>query len=159
MPRGSPPSEPVERIPLSGAPEPMPFSGVVQASPPSPVPKPSTFVQWFGARLLSRLLWVICGSVAVFLLSWWITRPSVAEVQDLFGASANAKEVLDALSILRRDHFDQFRDLFQLLILSVLVPLFTLLAGYAFGTRQMEKQAGAEEMDKQSETQAKEEHE
>jgi len=102
--------------------------------------EPPSFHEWFGARLASRLLWVICALVTVFLIAWWLTRPTLLEVQHILGASAGAKDVLETLLALRRDHFEQFRDLFQLVILSALVPLFTLMAGYAFGTRQREKQ-------------------
>ena len=98
----------------------------------------------FAARLVGCLLGVVCVIIVAFLAIWWLTRPSLAEVQSIFGSSAAPKDVVDTLRELRRDHFDQFRDLFQLVVLSGLVPLLTLLAGYAFGTREMEKQTGAE---------------
>jgi hypothetical protein len=103
-------------------------------------PHPPTFQQWHGARLANRVLWFICGLAFVFLGAWWFTRPSIAEVKDLLGSSVNGKELLEALRNLRTDHFNAFRDLFQLVVMSGLVPLFTLLAGYAFGARQAEKQ-------------------
>lgn len=100
--------------------------------------EPPSFSEWFGARLASRLLWVICGLAVVFFGFWWLTRPTLAEVRPLAGS--DPKEVLETLRNLQRDHFDQFRDLFQLIVLSGLVPLFTLLVGYVFGARQREKQ-------------------
>ena len=103
----------------------------------------------FGAWLAGLLLGVICALVVIFLVAWWTTRPSLAEVQQLFGASTDTRDVLDALSTLRRDHFDQVRDLFQLVVLSALVPLFTLLAGYAFGTREMVAPTGTPEKEEQ----------
>ncbi len=98
--------------------------------------EPPTWIQAFSGRLAGRLLVVICSLAIAFLLAWWFTQPTLAEAQQLAGKGAQAKELLETLQVLRRDHFDQFRDLFQLVVLSGLVPLFTLLAGHAFGTRQ-----------------------
>lgn len=102
--------------------------------------EPPSFSEWFGARLASRLLWVICTLATAFLVAWWFTRPALTEVQQLLGPAAQGKDPVEVLRGLRRDHFEQFRDLFQIVVLSGLVPLFTLLAGYAFGARQREKQ-------------------
>jgi len=98
--------------------------------------EPPSWVQAFSGRLAGRLLAVICSLAVAFLVAWWLTQPTLAEAQQLAGKGAQAKELLETLQALRRDHFDQFRDLFQLVVLSGLVPLFTLLAGHAFGTRQ-----------------------
>ena len=103
------------------------------------VEKPPTWVQALGGRLASRVLWFVCGLAVLFLIAWWFTRPSFAEVQKMLSDSAEPKEVVELLRSLRRDHFDHFRDLFQLVVLSGLVPLFTLLAGYAFGSSEREK--------------------
>lgn len=107
------------------------------------VEKPPTWVQALGGRLASRVLWFVCGLAVLFLIAWWLTRPSLEEVQRILDASAEpktqAKEIVELLRDLRRDHFDHFRDLFQLVVLSGLVPLFTLLAGYAFGSSEREK--------------------
>lgn len=102
--------------------------------------EPPSFTEWFGASLASRLLWVICTLAVAFLVAWWLTRPSLTEVQQLFNPSTQGKDLVETLLNLRREHFEQFRDLFQIVVLSGLVPLFTLLAGYAFGARQREKQ-------------------
>ena len=102
--------------------------------------EPLKFSEWFGAQLANRILWFICGLATTFLIAWWFTRPSLTDVQQLLGPSAQGKDLVEVLRSLRRDHFDQFRDLFQLVVLSVLVPLFTLLAGYTFGKREGEKQ-------------------
>lgn len=101
--------------------------------------EPPSFPEWFGYLLASRLLWFILGLTVAFLIAWWWTRPTLDQVQNLLGTSANPKDVLETLNSLQRDHFDQFSRIFQLAVLSVLVPLFTLLAGYAFGSRQREK--------------------
>lgn len=109
------------------------------AGPLGPFRKPPTFDQAVIARLLLILLCVICVLTVGFPLIWWSTRPTVAQLQNLLGSSAQAKDVLEILSSLQRDHSEQFGDLFQRVIHSGLVPLFTLLAGYAFGSRQREK--------------------
>jgi hypothetical protein len=104
-----------------------------------------TFTQMFGAQLLRILLLVVCAMVAVFLLAWLFTRSSLAQVQDLLGASSDPTAVLETLRELRRDHFDQVRGLFQLLVLSGLIPLVTLFAGYTFGTRGNDRQPASED--------------
>lgn len=81
-----------------------------------------TFTQAFGARMLHLLLWVICGLVVAFLLAWLSTRPTLTQVQGAIGATAEPKVVLETLRELQRDHAEQFRSFFQLLVLSGLVP-------------------------------------
>ncbi len=110
-----------------------------------PIKQPPTWIQQFGGNLASRVLWFVCGLAVLCLIAWWFTRPSLEEAQLLLGTDATPKEILEALRDLRRDHFDQLRELFQLVVLSGLVPLFTLLAGYAFGTREREKQEQEEQ--------------
>ena len=100
-----------------------------------------TFTQAFGARVLNLLLWVICGLVVAFLLAWLTTRPTLAQVQSALGTNADSKAVLETLREMQRDHADQFRSFFQLLVLSGLVPLITLFAGYTFGVRADARQS------------------
>jgi len=52
---------------------------------------------------------------------------------------------LETFRGLQRDHFDQFRDLFQIIVLSGLVPLFTMLAGYAFGSKEKQERENNEQ--------------
>ena len=160
----SPPADPPERRPERKREVPVSAEGVFREMPQFPerrsqrtrIPilglfgempvlreKPS-FPEWFGAHLASRLLWVICGLAGVFLAGWWFTRPTLTGVQQLLGSSAQATDVMEALRTLRDQHFDQFRSLFQLIVLSGLVPLFTLLAGYAFGRSRVEAQTSRE---------------
>jgi hypothetical protein len=98
-----------------------------------------TFLELSGVWLAGLVLLVICVLGVAFVVTWWWTRPSLTEVQALFGSSGSAKEVLEALRALRSAHFGELRDLFQIVVLSGLVPLFTLLAGYAFGSGQRDK--------------------
>jgi hypothetical protein len=103
-----------------------------------------TFTQMFGARLLRILLWFICGLVVVFLLVWVFTLPTFAQVQAILGSSTDPKTVLETFRELRRDHFEHVQRLFQLLVLSGLIPLVTLFAGYTFGSRESERTSPAE---------------
>ena len=102
--------------------------------------EPPSFSEWFGSLLANRLLWVICGLIVLFLASWWWTLPSLQEVREVLGDDATPDQVVATWRELRGEHLGVFRELFQLVVLSTLVPLFTLLAGYAFGSRQRENQ-------------------
>ena len=86
-----------------------------------------TFTQTFGARSLYILLGVICVLVVAFFGAWLATRPTLAQVREALGVSAEPKMVLETLRELQRDHVDYVRSLFQLLVVSGLIPLVTLL--------------------------------
>ena len=98
-----------------------------------------TFSNWFGANLLVLLLLVICLFALSFMVAWVFTRPDLQTVQTVLGAGASPQEVMNVLKALQQEHLQQFRDLFGLIVQSGLVPLFTLLAGYVFGSRQQER--------------------
>lgn len=98
-----------------------------------------TFTQMFGARILNILMGVICSLVIAFLLAWLFTRPTLVQVKETLGSTAEPKVVLETFRELQRDHFDYFRGLFQLLVLSGLIPLITLFAGYTFGAQTSER--------------------
>lgn len=109
--------------------------------PALPRPGPKSFLEWSGTVQMAILLTFICALAAVFLVVWGVTRPTLEDVTALVsagGAEENAKaatpeQVAEMMSSLQRDHFEQCRNLFQIVVLSALVPLFTLLAGYVFG--------------------------
>ncbi|MBC8236067.1 hypothetical protein H8E77_41505 [bacterium] len=126
------------------------FQDIKEEVPPFK-PKPSTWTEWFGGRLASRLLLFICFLAFSFLIAWWFTRPSLPEVQQILGPNAKPNEVLETFRGLLRDHFDQFRDLFQIIVLSGLVPLFTMLAGYAFGSKEKRERQNNEQKEEQEE--------
>ncbi|HRD65253.1 MAG TPA: hypothetical protein PKY50_03775 [Candidatus Competibacter sp.] len=123
------------QVPLKGLGE--DWRGVVRERP--------TFQQFKGAYLAEMVLWFIFGLLAIMLLAWCATYPNVADLEAVLGKAADGstmeigKERLQALQSLRSEHANAFRDLFQLAVASVLVPIFTLLAGYAFGSREAEK--------------------
>ncbi len=119
------------------------ISQIIEASiPGKSFKEPASYVEWIGSHLASRVLWFICGLAVAFAISWWLSRPTLEQARALIGTSAEAKEIVDAFSKLQAEHFDHFSRLFQLIILSGLVPIFTLLAGYAFGSRQRENNTG-----------------
>ncbi len=103
-----------------------------------------TFVQLSGVRFLGLLIWIICGLIVAFFASWLFTRPTFASVQAMLGDTVDPKVVVETLRALRGDHVDHYRDIFQLLVLSGLVPLVTLFAGYTFGRQENERNARSE---------------
>lgn len=122
-------------------PEPESFGEIVERFPPIRAPRPSSFLELSGTRQMNVLLAFICICAVAFLILWGMTRPNIEDVQTIAKAAgaaegADAMKPADAatmLSELRREHFEQFREVFQIVVLSVLVPLFTLMAGYVFG--------------------------
>lgn len=105
--------------------------------------KPLAFKEWFSSKLVSRLLWFICALAVGIIVVWLSTRPTLADAHSLTKSTSTtakvaASEVVETLRTLRKDHFEQFKSLFQLIVLSGLVPLFTLMAGYAFGGKERE---------------------
>ena len=111
---------------------------IVQDFPKIGPPKPTTFLELSGARQMSLVLWVICGVTVLFLIAWWTTRPALRDAEAVLrvaaaGGQVDADKLVETLGKLQRDHTEQFRTLFQLVVMSALVPLFTLLAGYVFG--------------------------
>ncbi|MBP7052457.1 MAG: hypothetical protein KBE65_15700 [Phycisphaerae bacterium] len=111
---------------------------------PSSEPKPKSFIESWGVRFMLVLLIAIVLITGVFLFGWLVTRPTMSDVttilepKDANDASALTARI-DALEKLCQNHLDNYRDLFQLLILGGLVPLFTLIAGYVFGRNQAER--------------------
>ena len=85
----------------------------------------------------------------LFLLIWWATLPGPRDVQtlltELTGKAASdlkPDQALDLYAKLRQAHSQQVRDLFQLIVMTAIVPLFTLLAGYVFGKSKTEGGTG-----------------
>ena len=104
-------------------------------------PGPSSYLEWSGSLQMTILLIVICLFGASFLVAWITTRPDLADAVKLLAPATDAattqrvapERVIELLGELQQAHFEQFRNLFQVVVLSGLVPLFTLLAGYVFG--------------------------
>jgi len=96
-------------------------------------PKPRSFLEWSGARQMTAVLAVICLMAFGCLLSWAVTQPTLADARSLAGSAPDGQPTLQVFTQLRDDHAKNYRDMFQAVVLSGLVPLFTLLAGYVFG--------------------------
>ncbi len=105
-------------------------------------PSPASYLEWSGNLLMVILLVVICLFTAAFLALWAWTQPSLSDVAALLKSNpssadpSSAQTVLETWIQLRREHSERFREMFQLLVASGLIPLFTLLAGYVFGKGQ-----------------------
>ena len=106
-------------------------------------PKAKTFLEAWGVRFMRLLLYAIVVATCLVLLAWFATRPDMQDVETILGqADPNdpaAAARLDALERLCQNHLNHFQDLFQMLVLGGLVPLFTLMAGYVFGRHQAER--------------------
>ena len=111
---------------------------VVRDFPEIGAPRPTTFLELTGTRQMSFVLGVICVVTVAFLVAWWASRPALQHAEALLRGSTgtgqlDADKVVETLGKLQRDHTEHFRNVFQLVVMSALVPLFTLLAGYVFG--------------------------
>jgi phosphate/sulfate permease len=89
--------------------------------------------------MLNLLLVVICVFALIFVIAWALTIPKSSEVQLMAGCMGtdgkciDTGKLIEGYSKLRADHLDQLKSVFQIVVSSTLVPLFTLLAGYVFG--------------------------
>lgn len=106
-----------------------------QFFPPIGTPDPASYLEWSGIRQMTIVLGIICLAVVGFLGAWALTVPTIEDVRALAGGAAldDAQVAAELLNELREGHLNRFREMFQLLVMSALVPLFTLLAGYVFG--------------------------
>lgn len=80
-----------------------------------------------------ELAWGLIGLIGLVLVFVGIyavlTYPSPATAHDYFGSAATPAGLRD----LRDSWFSQVKDLLQLLVVSLLVPLLSTLVGYIFG--------------------------
>ena len=143
-PRGSPPESLDQFFPKVLAPGSyLEQSRTWRKSFPKVDTPPRTYLEWTGSWQMSSVLGVICFVTVGLVLSWGSTRPTIQEAQAFAGANADPEASLRVLIQLRDEHFENYRDMFQLVVLSGLVPLFTLLAGYVFGKRTEAVRPGA----------------
>src|SRR6516162_3376805 len=115
----------------------------VVAQLPPIEPRPETWLQKAGVIQMIGLLCAIGVLSLLFLIGWWATLPGPADVQhvltDITGKALTdlkPDQALDLYTKMRQGHTQQVRDLFQLVVMSAIIPLFTLLAGYVFGKSQ-----------------------
>jgi len=113
---------------------------VMAASPTSVAPK--SWLEYIGTIQMSGVLLVICGLASYFFRDWRATQPTIQDARTLLGCAPNvmncgeAGKLLETFTQLQNGHTQKFKDIFQLIVLSGLVPLFTLLAGYVFGRKE-----------------------
>ena len=102
--------------------------------------RPATFLESVGTRMMVGLLMTVAVVTVALFVCWVAGRPDAARLAlDLrqFPTTAPSslapEQVLDLLAKRQAAYDESFRGMFQLLVLSGLVPLFTLMAGYVFG--------------------------
>lgn len=86
-----------------------------------------TLVGFRLARYVFFLIVLALIFVAVFAV---VTYPDLAQIQDASGDQGNG---LAAYAELRKEWFSNLKDLIQLLLVSMLVPVLSTLIGYIFG--------------------------
>jgi hypothetical protein len=103
-----------------------------------------TFTQLIGWKFGIILLWVILGFAVVTAAAWWLTQPTLEEIKSLLPTPATGDDIRNLVRDLQNDHFQRYRDVFQLFVISTLVPLFTLVVGYAFGARERQNNSDSD---------------
>lgn len=107
--------------------------------------RPPTAVEAAGLWQMSVVLAVICVVAVGFWVSWMWTQPTSADARQLIGTTETSDAAVEVLIRLRSEHLNEYREMFQMVVLSGLVPLFTLLAGYMFGRGQAARHGGDDE--------------
>lgn len=90
------------------------------------------------ARNLAIIVGVALAAVLVVSMSvfWWGLEKPTLEAAERFAESK--AQVYERYTALNEAWWNRFHTYFQLLVGTVLLPLFTLLLGYAFGSRKAE---------------------
>jgi hypothetical protein len=128
-----PPEEPPSEIGIDAvAAESLPERGLNE---PSLLPV-------LGFRLTIALIaLIIFVFVWVALFAWLTYPPSLEEVDRLMPTNADA--AVDSYATLRTAWINNIKDLLQILVVSLLIPLLATVIGYIFG-RQREAEAEGE---------------
>lgn len=103
----------------------------------------TTFKEYFGMWMAVGSLVVVAALIIAFFAVWAASRPTPADAAAVAGTLGQSEVIV--LRELRAEHFEEFRDAFQLFVLSGMVPLFTLLAGYTFGSARKKQEERGEE--------------
>ncbi len=110
---------------------------LVKEVPEVGIPKPQSFLELSGVIQMAVLLGVICVAAFVFLLIWWHTLPTLQSTMQLLSSPQaqpqDPEKILQLWTKLHEAHTQTCTNVFQTVVLTGLVPLFTLLAGYVFG--------------------------
>jgi hypothetical protein len=86
-----------------------------------------------GFRLARYVLLLVIAVVVLIAIYAWQTFPALDDVHVL---SVPTAQQFDAYQLLRNDWFDSVKDLVQLLVVSLLVPLLATVIGFMFGRRE-----------------------
>lgn len=101
---------------------------------PGPAVGAPSWVAGTSASWAKWLLIFICCVTIGFVIIWLWTLPKLPPVT---GADAErVSRVVEAFQTARRAHFNDIRDMFLLVITTVLAPTLALLFGHAFGVVQ-----------------------
>ena len=107
-----------------------------------PFHSPPSWIEWFGAQLAFWVLVVIGVLVVLFVVIWWVTLPSISDIAKGVDNTDPAR-VVEAFNQIRESHTQWVTDFFRSVVVSTLVPIFTLLAGYAFGSQRRGDERGS----------------
>jgi ABC-type spermidine/putrescine transport system permease subunit I len=105
------------------------------------VPMANSFLEFFGVWLMAGLIVAMAIIIVVLLSAWWWTMPDCQQVMRMLSSEGRAQSIepdkfLQLWTKLEEAHTQMFTSIFQTVVLSGLVPIFTLLAGYVFGKAQ-----------------------
>jgi hypothetical protein len=106
-----------------------------------------TFGAYMATQFAGWVLLATCGSVLLLLGYWLWGACSPEEAQRLAaafggGASEQQARAAELWKALRMEHASTASEVAKVLIAGVLLPILTLLLGYAFGSREREERAG-----------------
>jgi hypothetical protein len=91
-----------------------------------------------GYRLTIALLVLIAGVfIWVMIYAAMTQPPSLGKVKEFF--PSDTAKAFDSFERLRTSWLSQIKDLLQLLVVSLLVPLVATVIGYIFGRREAER--------------------
>jgi hypothetical protein len=85
-----------------------------------------------GLRIVVGLLSLVGVVLVLVALFSWRTSPSLSAYADVLGRNSSA---VDAYKEAESTWFGQIKDLLQLLLVSLLVPLIATVIGYIFGRK------------------------
>jgi hypothetical protein len=106
--------------------------------------QPTTYLEGAGSSMLGWTLAAIVGVSALFIASWWWSLPGPSEVASYVKTFAPSNEptkltpeqIIDLVSRMRASHTELYKSMIQMVVLSVLLPIFTLVAGYVWGSNR-----------------------
>jgi hypothetical protein len=121
---------------VEGAPPTVSLDGLAGQVDPSGTGVDEPSLRVVGKALAGWLI-ILTGSVLLLVALYaWMTYPHLGDIQGTVAAGSE----LDSYREYQAAWFTQVKDLLQLLVVSLLVPLLATVLGYIFG-RQVEREA------------------